>query len=371
MEKKHNPDAFKHSINKTVLINLAKAIHKVYPAFKQQEFIAIANQLTKLELKPRVRRIRDQLYHQLPKDYSAALKILMTSLKEKNLSGFDLWPYTEFVQTYGQNHLEISLQALYKLTSLFTAEFAVRPFLINHPKQTIQFLVDCSLDKDVHIRRWASEGSRSRLPWGERLQAFVKDHKPTLPVLENLKHDAELYVRKSVANHLNDMAKDHPLQVIQILKRWQTEAMEHQQKNMNWIIHHALRTLIKKGDPKALQLIGAQQNIKIKVGPLKLTKSSLKLEQRLDFTFTITSTSTKSQKLVVDYIIHFMKANKSTKPKVFKLKTIQIKPLEKLALFKSHHLKKVTTRTYYPGLQYLEIQINGKSYAKVKWNLKS
>lgn len=369
MEKKENPNAFKHAINKGVLVKMAAAIHGVYPAFETKKFIAIHTDLDILELKPRVLRIRDQLRSQLPEDYAKALKILLQSLKSKNLSGFDLWPYTEFVQTYGLDQPTLSLEALYELTQLFTAEFAVRPFIKKHPKLTLAFLKKCSVDANVHIRRWASEGSRSRLPWGERLESFTKDHKPTVPLLENLKFDEELYVRKSVSNHLNDMAKDHPRMVIDILKKWKVKAGTKHQAKINWIIHRSLRTLIKQGNPKALELVGAFQNLKIKVSPLKLNKKSYKMNDRIEIEFDITSESKKSQKLVVDYVIHFVKSNKTTTPKVFKLKNFELKPLEKTVFKKSHHLKPITTRVYYPGVQYLQIQVNGKTYDKVKWNL--
>lgn len=371
MKKRENPNAFKHAINKDVLIKMAAAIRKVYPPFDSKQFIAIANDLDSLELKPRVLRIRDQLKDQLPPDYAKALKILLTSLKSKNLSGFDLWPYTEYVQTYGLDQPALSLNALYELTQLFTAEFAVRPFIKKHPKITLAFLKKCSVDSNVHIRRWASEGSRSRLPWGERLETFTKDHRPTIPLLENLKFDDELYVRKSVSNHLNDMAKDHPGMVIEILKKWQAKAGIQHDAKINWIIHRSLRTLIKQGHPKALELVGAFQNLKIKMSPLKLSKKSYKMNDRIAFVFAIKSETKKSQKLVVDYVIHFMKSNGTTAPKVFKLKNFELKALESVSFKKSHHLKEITTRVYYPGIQYLQIQVNGKTYEKVKWNLEN
>lgn len=369
MTKKENPNAFKHAINKSVLTNMAASIKKVYPTFDEKLFVSINRELEKLELKARVRLVREQLKTQLPKRYSEALEILLKSLQSNNLSGFDLWPYTEFIQTYGLDDFSLSLNALYKITELFTAEFAVRPFLKKYPTETLAYLKKCSTDANVHIRRWASEGSRSRLPWGERLDDFIKDHKPTIPILENLKFDSELYVRKSVSNHLNDMAKDHPELVIQILKKWQANSSKEHEKKIDWIIRRALRTLIKDGNPKALELVGASQNLKIKVSPLKLNKTKFKMNERIEFDFQITSGASKDQKLVVDYIIHFVKANKTTAPKVFKLKNLTLKPKEKLRLTKKHHLKPVTTRVYHSGVHFIQIQINGKTHSKVKWVL--
>ncbi|RZA13061.1 MAG: DNA alkylation repair protein, partial [Proteobacteria bacterium] len=202
-EAKDDSSALKHFYNKALLTRMGKALGEVYPSFDAKALQKLMARLESLEMKPRVHVIRDELKRQLPEDYSKALSILLASLKSRKITGFDLWPYTEFVQTYGTGDLKRSLAALKAMTPLFTAEFAVRPFLRLHQKATLDYLEACALDKDVHVRRWASEGSRPRLPWGERLQDFVKDPSPTRPILELLKFDDELYVRKSVSNHLN------------------------------------------------------------------------------------------------------------------------------------------------------------------------
>lgn len=349
---------------------MAEALQQSFPDFNKKEFTRVHQELEALELKPRVLLIRDRLYSHLPKDYKTSLNILLESLKTKSLSGFDLWPYTEYIQTYGLDHPELSLKALRQITSLFTGEFAVRPFLKKHPQQTLAFLEDCSRSKNLHVRRWASEGSRPRLPWGERLHEFVADPSPTLVILENLKHDPELYVRKSVANHLNDIAKDHPEVVTGVLKKWQQEAPAEQQKNVDWILRHALRTLIKQGHPKALSLIGAATDVKIKVADLKLGKNKLRMNQKLEFSFQIQSQSKKPQKLVVDYIIHHFKANQETSAKVFKLKSLTLAAGDKVEIKKNHSLKPITTRRYYSGTHILEIQVNGRVYARSEWQLK-
>jgi 3-methyladenine DNA glycosylase AlkC len=364
-----NPNAFKHAIGKDLLLRMGGALQDVVPGFDKKKLLALLPQLEKLELKPRVRLLRDQLRQLLPGDFPKAVKILLASTHREKLSGFDLWAYTEYVQTYGLNHPTLSLKVLTELTSLFTSEFAVRPFLKLHTEETLAYLLKATKDKDKHVRRWASEGTRPRLPWGERLDNFIKSPQSTLPILENLKNDPELYVRKSVANHLNDIAKDHPQLVVDTLKRWQKEARKEQQENIDWILRHALRSLIKAGNPQALALIGASGEVKIKMSPLKLEKSTLKTNDHLSFQFHIESQARKSQKLVVDYIIHFRKANNKTAPKVFKLKTFHLKAGEKLTLSKNHHMKTITTRRYYPGAHFVEIQVNGKTYTKSKWTL--
>lgn len=366
-----NSSAFKNWISPELLKRMSLAIASVYSKFDKKEFLTVASALEKFELKGRVQLIRSQLHQQLPSDYPKALEILLKSLGANKLHGFDLWPYTDFIQTYGLEHEELSLRALEKITELFTGEFAVRPFLRQDSKKTLQFLLQKTQSKNVHARRWASEGSRPRLPWGERLHEFVKKPQLTLPILEKLKFDEELYVRKSVANHLNDIAKDHPQLVIDTLAKWQKQAGTHHAEKINWIIHRALRTLIKNGNPKALALIGVNAKTAVALDKIQLNKKKFKVGDKLEFEFTLKSLSKKSQKIVLDYVVHFAKARGKTAPKVFKLKTLQLAPGAKVQVKKAHSLKKITTRTYYSGGHCIEIQVNGKIYQKCDWILEA
>ncbi len=366
-----NSNAFKNWINAEVVERMAKALQSAQSDFDARQFCKISNELGPLELKARVRLISATLYQHLPKSFPQAIDVLLESLKKKNLKSFDLWPYTEFIQTYGLEHRQKSLDALYHLTQLFTAEFAVRPFLKNHTSESIKYLLACAKDDNVHVRRWSTEGSRPRLPWGERLDLFIKNPTLTLPILELLKYDEELYVRKSVANHLNDIAKDHPGVVIKTLKAWQKEAPNAHQEKIKWITRHALRTLIKKGNSEALQLMGVAKTTAIKISQLELSKKTYKVGEFLQFNFSIQSKSPKKQKLIIDYVIHHQKAAGKTTPKVFKLKTVDLHPNQKLLLTKNHSLKPITTRKYYKGTHTLEIQINGKPYTKKDWHLRT
>jgi 3-methyladenine DNA glycosylase AlkC len=299
------------------------------------------------------------------------VSFLLKSLKKGDLKGFDLWPYADFIQTYGLKHAQKSLNALYEITQLFTSEFAIRPFLKQHTHESLAYLLNCAHDANVHVRRWSSEGSRPRLPWGERLDPFIDNPQLTLPILEVLKFDDELYVRKSVANHLNDMAKDHPLFVVKILKKWNRESPSEHLAKIQWITRHALRTLIKKGHPEALLLMGVSTSAQIKLSAISLNKKEFKIGETLHFDFSLSSTSTKKQKIIVDYIIHHQKAGGKTSPKVFKLKTVELNPKESIQLSKKHSLKPVTTRKYYAGSHSIEVQVNGKIYGKQKWFLKT
>ena len=367
---KDNPSAFKHSISPQLVKKIGQAIKQAWTAFDEKNFNEVSKKLPSLELKPRVLVIRDAIRESLPQDYKRALSILLQAVKSSDLKGFDLWPVTEFVQTYGLQSFKESLAALYFLTERFTSEFAIRPFLIDQPKETYATLKRWSTDPNPHIRRWTSEGTRPRLPWGVKLKAAINDPKPGLQILENLKFDEELNVRKSVANHLNDIAKDHPDLVITTLKAWQKNCPAIHKKKIDWIQKQALRTLIKKGYNPALKLMGYGHEAQIKIGKLKLNKKIFNENEILSFEIALTSLDSKSQKIAIDYVIHYQKANKKLSPKVFKLKVLDLKPQEMIQIKKNHNLKTVTTRKHYPGLHKIEIQINGKILASVPWQLR-
>lgn len=366
---KNDETAFKHWISKDLLSRISRAIGAVHPKFNRTSFEAIAPRLAPLELKARVHLVRDQLKAELPEEFPEAIKILLLSLEGGTLKSFDLWPYTEFVQSYGLKHLNLSLHAMEELTQLFTAEFAVRPFLRIHEKKTLEHLVRCAKSKNVHLRRWASEGSRPRLPWGERLDAFVSHPKRTFPILELLKHDSELYVRKSVANHLNDITKDHPQLVIDLLKKWKKSASAEYQERINWIIHRALRSEIKAGTPEALELIGVSTKASLELKRFAINSKQFHMNEKIEMDIEIRSKSKQAQKLVIDYIVHFARAGGKSSAKVFKLKNATLPGQETLSIQKVHHLKAVSTRKHYPGDHAIELQINGKRLKRIAWIL--
>lgn len=366
-----NPNAFKLWINRESLERLSTEIKSVAPTFDKKAFLALAPKLDPLELKARVILISEELHKLLPSDEAKAISILVAAVERGKLQGFVLWPTTQFIQTYGLKHPKLSLEALKVITSHFTGEFAVRPFLAQDPKGTLRFLMTCAKNGNMHERRWASEGSRPRLPWGQRLDIFINSPQSTLPILEKLKFDDELYVRKSVANHLNDISKDHPELLIKTLAAWNAKAPTKQKSKIDWITRHALRTLIKKGNPAALSLIGVKAKTNAKVGALRIEKSKLRVGDRLEFGFDLRSQGKSTERIVIDYVIHFVKANGATTKKVFKLKNLDLRPGEKKHIAKRHHLKKISTRTYYNGKHSLELQVNGVTQGKVDWHLKT
>ncbi|MFV8258680.1 DNA alkylation repair protein [Bdellovibrio bacteriovorus] len=368
-----NESAFKNWINEALVRRMAEHLQYHHSDFDSKSFQKLSRELSALEMKPRVQLIRGRLQSHLPEDYTKALNILLKAVTKPKpgvepLSGFDLWAFTEFVQAYGLEHFDESMKGLHTLTQKFTAEWAVRPFLIHRQEETLKQLMAWTQDESHHVRRWVSEGSRPRLPWGELLREFIKDPAPTLKLLEKLKYDEELYVRKSVANHLNDITKTHPDVVIKTLKRWQKEAPKEHKTKIDWITRHALRTQVKAGNPEALKLLGYHTEATVKLHDLTLKPKTVKTGGHLEMSFALTSP--KDATVVVDYAIHYKKANGTNSAKVFKLANKELKAKKRMEFTKKHSFRPVTTRVLYPGSHVVEIFVNGKSLGKATFLLK-
>lgn len=358
--------AFKNMINAKVVKKMGATFHVAYSPFDQKRFQRIIPKLDALELKARVLLLTEGLRAELPKKFLEDAKVLQKVLSQKKLSGFELWPVSEYISQFGTDHFEKSMGLMYEMTQAFTSEFAIRPFLQKNPEAILGMLEKWIEDENVHIRRWVSEGTRPLLPWGGKIQSFVK--KPaTLHLLEKLKYDEELYVRKSVANHLNDISKNHPELLVKTLKTWVKEAPQEHKSKIDWIKKQALRTLIKKGHIGALSLMGVTGEAKVNLKNLKLNQKNYKVGDTLAFDFSLESTSNKSQDLIVDYLINFVKVNGTRSAKVFKLKAMTLKAGEKVVLKKNHSLKKITTMRFFKGEHEVQIQINGKVIKKASW----
>lgn len=270
----------------------------------------------------------------------------------------------DFVATFGRDEFDFSMEALSFFTTFGSAEFAVRPFIAADQERALKIMRQWAAHADEHVRRLASEGSRPRLPWGMRLTSLVRDPAPTLPILETLKEDEALYVRKSVANHLNDITKDHPDFVLDLLEGWDLK-----RPHLRWIAKHACRTLIKRGHPRALHLFGFGKAADV-TASLNMTPSRLALGERLTLAATIISTAGQPQRLVIDYVIHYVKAGGSLFEKVFKWTEVDLAPHATLKLAKSQVIRDFTTRRHHPGAHRVDLQINGQRVALSQFVLK-
>ncbi|MEM6261502.1 MAG: DNA alkylation repair protein [Bacteroidota bacterium] len=351
---------------------IARSLAKVYPTFEVRDFVTAASyQLDTLELKERVAQIAAVMRRMLPTDYPTALGILLKSLgppmeddEDLTSKGLPVWPYAQFIESYGLDHLEESLAGMKEVTQRFSAEFAIRPYLLRYPEPVMAQLHEWATHPNLHVRRLVSEGTRPRLPWGLRLQPFIENPYPSIELLTLLKDDPELYVRRSVANHLNDISKDHPQLVIDTLKEWLKGGTE----NTKWIARHAMRGLLKAGNPQALELMGFGKP-SVKLLDLTVSPARLEMGENLGIHLDLCSTSTQEQSLMIDYLIYFVKANGRSAPKVFKWTQKQVAPGQRLSIEKKQPFKPISTRKYYSGLHKLEIQVNGEKVGSTTFDL--
>ncbi|MGB0991660.1 MAG: DNA alkylation repair protein [Akkermansiaceae bacterium] len=328
--------------------------------------------LHRLELKDRVSHLILVMHRHLPESFPQAAAILgrIRDHWDEGAEGdahrsFAAWPVIDYVAEHGLNHPAISLPLLRYLTPMFTAEWAIRPFIENHPEETYQQMLLWCMDGDEHVRRLASEGIRPRLPWGKQLTEYIRDPSPIISLLENLKDDPSDYVRRSVANNLNDISKDHPDLVIETCARWKQEKV----KAREWIIRHATRTLVKAGHPDVFSLLGFTQKPEVRVAAPEVSPQTIRLGQNLTIKVGIKSAAKQEQRLVIDYALHLMKANGRTMPKVFKWKNLTLKPDEEVVLEKKHPFKVITTRRYYAGDQKVSIMVNGREVSEASFEL--
>ena len=370
-------DAFKLLIHAGTVATTAQQLQRAWPGFQAPSFQAQALAgLDALEMKARAMHIADALQAHLPADFDHAAEVIEASLAPpvpadspasqvagpQGLAGWIVWSLGEVV-TRGAladaRRLERALQALHALTQRFSAEFAIRPLLRDHPEAVLATLQRWTTDPSAHVRRLVSEGSRPRLPWGLRLQALVDDPSPTLPLLRALQDDPSEYVRRSVANHLNDIAKDHPGQVADWLEAHLPGAPAPRQA----LLRHASRTLIKQGHARVLQAWGLGQafqgELHFSLGPTELS-----LGGSLALTLSLQSSARQDQTLVIDYAVHHVKAHGGSSAKVFKGWQLTLPAGGQRLLRKTHAVRPISTRRYHPGWHRVELLINGQVVAE-------
>ncbi len=357
-------EPLKNHYGPAIPAQIARMIAAVWRDFDAKKFLAdCLDGYESLELMARGRRIASVLKDYLPADYPRAVDILIRSMEPANqktegnvLSSFLYMPHSFFVAENGLDHFEESMRAQYEITRRFTAEFSIRPFLEKNPARTLARLREWSRDKSEHVRRLVSEGTRPRLPWASRLREFQKNPATTLALLELLKDDPSLYVRRSVANHLNDIGKDHPDTLVLVAKKW----MKGAGKNRKWIIRHALRSLVKSGHPGALQVLGYGQGGEWVIRKKQIAPRKLLRGESLTFSFEVMNAATRSQRLMLDFRIHYVKAGGKSSIKVFKLKACRLPAGGSLAITKKITVKDMTTRKHYPGSHQLDLLLNGR-----------
>jgi 3-methyladenine DNA glycosylase AlkC len=359
-------EALKHLINARSVASAAALLAARWPGFDERRFRRLAGSgLEALELKARALQLCTALEATLPEDFERAAGLVEICLQgDDALQGWVLWPFGEFVARRGLHQPERALQVLRALTPRFTAEFAIRPFIVQHPALVFETLARWAQDPDEHVRRLVSEGSRPRLPWGLRLQALVRDPTPTLPLLAALQDDPSEYVRRSVANHLNDIAKDHP----DLVAGWLEQHLPSAPPERRALLRHASRSLIKQGHVRTLAAWGLgaafQGQVTLKVSPARIV-----LGEAVTLSLQLLGSSAQPQRLEVDYAVHHVKADGRTTPKVFKGWRLELPPGGHLPLSKRHAVRPITTRRYHPGRHVVDVRINGQVVAQAAFTL--
>ena len=375
-------EPFKNLLGAAAVDAAARHVKRVWPAFDAQRFTAAALAgLDALEMKARATQIAAALEATLPARFETAARLIEAALApapdhveigklapgDVGLAGWVLWPVGIFIERRGveqTSQVPRALQALHAMTQRFTAEWAIRPFIEQHPALTFKTLQSWATDPSPHVRRLVSEGSRPRLPWGLQLKALIRDPAPTLPLLLALQDDPSPYVRRSVANHLNAIGKDHPA----LVAAWVEQHLPGAKAERAAVLRHASRSLIKRGDRRVLAAFGLGRALKGTL-TMSIAPARIKLGESVQLAVSITSGARQRQKLVVDYAVHHVKAHGGTSAKVFKGWAVDLAPGETRSLQRQHAVRPITTRSYHAGRHAVDLLINGQTVATAAFDL--
>ncbi|HEX6810750.1 MAG TPA: DNA alkylation repair protein [Planctomycetota bacterium] len=373
-------EPFKNLLNAELVRAAGRHLHRVWPAFDRTRFERLAiDGLQALELKARVEHVALALEAVLPASFAAAARVLERSLAPARLdadlsalvpgpdglAGWAVWPMTEFVARRGLDEPRRALQALHAMTQRNTAEYAIRPFLLRHPELAFATLRSWVTDPSPHVRRLVSEGSRPRLPWGMQLKPLIADPSPTLPLLDALQHDPSDYVRRSVANHWNDISKDHP----QLVAEWLERHLAAASPELRALMKRASRTLVKCCDRRVLRAWGLGRAFQ-GTAMLAMSPKRVRAGGAVTLAATLRSTAAQTQRLVVDYAVqHVKRAGNGKAAKVWKGWSLELPPRQQRVLEKRHSMRPVTTRRDRPGRHRVELRVNGRVVASSHFDL--
>ncbi len=341
--------------------DLSDALKEVLPSFQKQLFLKqiFSDEFAEKELKARMRHTSVVLHQFMPPDYKQTVDIilkLIRSWKKRGMSygGLEHMFIPDYIEVYGIDHFDLSMKSFESVTQFVSCEFAVRPFFIRYGNQMVNQMITWSKHKSERVRRLSSEGSRPRLPWAMAIPALKKDPSPILPILENLKNDPSQDVRRSVANNINDIAKDHPDIVMKLARDWKGIS-----KETDAIIKHGSRTLLKKGHAEILSHYGLKSK-NILVSDFKIQTPVVKTGDSVSFSFRITNDDKKEQTVRLEYGLYYNKSNNQLARKVFKISEKKYKAGAVIDVSRKQSFRKITTRIFYPGKHSLSIIVNGE-----------
>lgn len=367
------PEPLKYIYSKPLFESFTETIKTVIPNFNKKGFIndIFNNEWDNLELKERMRHSTHTLHKHLSKDYKTdvenilkCIELLSTKSKVTNYNTLAYMFFPDYIEQYGLDDYDTSISAMEIITQFTSCEFAIRPFIIKYEDKALMQMLKWSKHNNFHVRRLASEGSRPRLPWAMALPALKKEPLALIPLLENLKNDESEYVRRSVANNLNDIAKDNPDTVVIIAKKWIGKT-----KETDKLIKHACRSLLKQGHQELMQLFGFGSVEKINIEAFKILTPKVKIGDALKFTFNLKNTDTTPLKIRLEYVIHYQKANGSLSPKVFKISEKFYNKKSTTSIHKKQSFKIITTRKFHLGLHKVSIIVNGNEFNTLDFEL--
>jgi 3-methyladenine DNA glycosylase AlkC len=355
-------EALKHMYNPGFFETLCPVMRRSIPNFDCKYFIhrVFNNEWPDLELKQRVRHIAVTLHDFLPDDFPNASRILVNLAKTLTVNavreqGFATIFIPEYIQVYGLDHPTDSLNAIEEITQLVSAEFAIRPFIIRYPEITMKKMKEWSKHENASVRRLSSEGCRPRLPWAMGIPLLKKDPSLILPILENLKTDPSEYVRRSVANNLNDLAKDHPALVLELVKKWFGKNADTDR-----IIKHGCRTLLKKGNIEILGLHGYDPKSRGVLKTFELPKTKVKIGEQLNFSIGFLNREKKQTAYRLEYAIDYLTSTGKRSHKIFKITENDFDAGKTVMIQRKQSFKNLTTRKHFKGKHTLSIFSNGK-----------
>lgn len=359
-------------INDRTAQSLILAVRTVLPSAELTSLHAAERQLAPLALRQRADLLRDALLADVPGDYAELARVVRAAKDSTPVfAGWLIWPVTSAVATKAvaedtAEAFDDAMALLAELTGRLTSEFALRVLLRHDVDRGLGIVAGWTLSPDADVRRLASEGTRPYLPWSTRVPDLIARPGVTVPVLDALYGDESEYVRRSVANHLNDLSRDHADLVVATARRWS----EAPAPTTGALVRHGLRTLVKRGHPGALELLGfAPATVEVD-GPL-LDRVRVAFGGSIRFTAVIRNAGAEEARLAIDYVVHHNKANGSQSAKTFKLTTRTLGPGEAMEVTREHSFRPITTRRYHPGAHAIALQINGVASARAEFELQA
>ncbi|WP_106830211.1 DNA alkylation repair protein [Parabacteroides pacaensis] len=375
-------ESFKNRYNERFFDKFTKDLELVIDDFDACEFVSqiMDDEWENKGYKQRIMHITTILKKFLPTDYKEAIaKILelldyvksalpdFSKVDDKNFGLLTL-EYgailDNYVEQYGMDDYETSMKAIEKITQFTSCEFVTHPFIVKYQDKMMNQMLVWSKHEHWGVRRLASEGCRPRLPWAMALPNLKDNPAPIIPILENLKNDPSRFVRLSVANNLNDISKDHPATVIELVKRWKGESEE-----VEWVSKHGCRTLLKQGNPEVMKLFGFDSIENICIENFQILTPEVRVGNSLKFSFNLLNNNDKKTKIRLEYGVYYQKANGTLAKKVHKISEKEYTGNSVTGIIRKHSFRVVTTRKFHLGLHQVAVIINGNEFQKHDFEL--